>query len=97
MAIAEALSFGLPIVTTRLRGMVDYLLENENAILVSPGEPKGLARALAKLLGDPELRRSMSLNNRRTASSFDPEVVAEDYVSVLNEVAEGHKPQGAAR
>ena len=42
-AISEAMAAGLPVVTTRTRGMADRLVAEENALFVAPGDALGLA------------------------------------------------------
>lgn len=54
--ILEAMATGLPIVSTRAVGVVDCLTDEENALLVDPGDATALAEALARVLEDAELR-----------------------------------------
>ena len=84
--IAEAMDAGLPIVTTAIRGAVDYLEEGVNALLVPPGEPARLAEAIARLLTDPDLRGRMGEANRRKVSIFAPDKVAAEYLDVLRQI-----------
>lgn len=85
-AITEALSVGLPIVTTKTRGMADHLSDGENALLVAPRDPNGLAAALERILSDDELRTRMSAANRVKFEEFAPESVAADYLATLEEI-----------
>ena len=85
--IAEAMDARLPIVTTAIRGAVDYLEEGVNALLVPPREPARLADALAALLADPELRGRMGEANRQKVSIFAPDKVAAEYLDVLRQIA----------
>ncbi len=85
-AITEALAAGLPVVTTRTRGMADHLIEDENALFVSPGDSSGLAAALERLLRDPALRSRMSVANRAKVADFAPKSVAEQYLDTLKEI-----------
>ena len=54
--ILEAMASARPVVSTRLAGIPELVLDGETGILVSPGHPSGLTEALAQLLRDPELR-----------------------------------------
>lgn len=85
-AITEALAAGLPVITTRTRGMADHLSEYENALFVSPGDSSGLAAALERLLCDPALRSRMSVANRAKVADFAPESVAKQYLNSLEEI-----------
>lgn len=82
-AIAEAMSAGLPIVTTQLRGMADHLLDGINAVFVPPRAPTKLADALEQLLDDDALRDTMAAANRRKVRDFAPEKAAAIYVDAL--------------
>jgi glycosyltransferase involved in cell wall biosynthesis len=84
--IAEAMDAGLAIVTTRIRGAADYLVEGENALFVEPGEVKSLAAAMTTLLGDPDLRARMASANRQRIGIFAPDVVAAEYLQVLHAI-----------
>ncbi len=87
--ILEAMSAGLPIVTTALRGAVDRLEEDVNALFVPPGRPDLLAGALAHVLTDDRLRASMSAENIAKVLEFAPERVAPQYVDILRSVVFG--------
>jgi len=81
--LAEALDAGLPIVTTRVRGAADHLVENENALFVQAGDITGLSAALIRLLRDHKLRKRMQSANRELIRIFEPEVVAQEYLQAL--------------
>ena len=84
--ILEAMSMGLPIVTSKLRGAADRLEEGVNALFVPPRRPDLLTQALARILGDDHLRASMSANNLAKVKEFAPEVVAPQYLAILERV-----------
>ena len=86
--LAEAMSAGLPIVTTPVRGAVDHLEDGVNAVFVPPRDPRALAAAIGDLLDDPARRTAMSRNNRSKVAEFDPAVVARPYVDRLREIAQ---------
>jgi glycosyltransferase involved in cell wall biosynthesis len=84
--LSEAMAAGLPIVTTRTRGIADHLQDGVNALFVPPREPTVLAQTLERLLGDAELRRQMSLANREKVREFAPDRVASRYLTALEEI-----------
>jgi glycosyltransferase involved in cell wall biosynthesis len=86
-AITEAMSYGLPVVTTRLRGMADHLRDGENALFVRPRDPNALAAAIRRLLGDDELRDHMREANLAKVEDFAPSAAARSYLDALREVA----------
>jgi len=82
-AIAEAMNAGLPIVTTKLRGMADHLVDGVNGIFVPPRAPAALAEAIERLLADDELRRRMASANKAKVRDFAPDAAAEIYLQAL--------------
>lgn len=84
--LLEAMSFGLPIVTTRLRGAADYLIEGENVLFVPPQVPDALAEALCRLLDDDGLRSVLGENNLRRVEDFAPARVVGAYERVFDDV-----------
>jgi glycosyltransferase involved in cell wall biosynthesis len=87
--IAEAMGAGLPIVTTRMRGITDHLREGVNAVFVPARDPEAVAGAIERLLADEDLRERMGAANREAVQAFAPDRVARDYLAALHRVAEG--------
>ncbi len=88
VVLVEAMMFGLPVVSTKWRGIPEIITEGETGLLVEPGEISGLASSLAKLLGDPRLRASMGKKGRqRYAKYFTAEQFQKNMESVLAELA----------
>src|SRR5947207_6982496 len=54
--ILEAMASARPVVSTRLAGIPELVVDCETGVLVSPGDPSALTNALEQLLLDPELR-----------------------------------------
>jgi glycosyltransferase involved in cell wall biosynthesis len=65
IVLIEAMSFGLPIVTTRWRGIPDVVEGCGGAFVVEPKSPGQVRDRLVELYLDEDLRRSMGANNRR--------------------------------
>lgn len=58
--LMEAAQQGLAIVSTRAAAIGEFITDGENGLLVAPGAPGELAAALARLVGDPDLRRRLA-------------------------------------
>ncbi len=86
-AITEAMSYGLPVVTTPLRGMADHLRAEENALFVRPRAPIELAAAVRRLFDDEALRGRMGEANLTKVQDFAPSAAARTYLDALRDVA----------
>jgi glycosyltransferase involved in cell wall biosynthesis len=64
IVLIEAMSFGLPIVTTRWRGIPDVVGGSGGAFIVEPKRPDLVAEKLEALIRDSELRTVMGKKNR---------------------------------
>ena len=81
--ISEAMSYGLPIITTSSRGSADHLVEGVNALFVPPKNPQILCEVIQRLLTDKELRTRMAEANREKIREFSPEKVGRHYKEIL--------------
>ncbi len=64
--LLEAMSCGLPIIATNVRGNRDLIIHGKNGILVPPRSPKEMADAILMLLDDGNLRKELGTNARKT-------------------------------
>jgi glycosyltransferase involved in cell wall biosynthesis len=70
MAMLEAMAAGVPVVASRTGGIPE-LAGQDTAVLVDPGDVVGFARAIARLLDDPDYAASRSAAGReRVAARF---------------------------
>lgn len=87
VSVIEALSCGLPIVSTKVGG-IPYLLEHgKTALLVQPGNVAEMAAALKRLVTEPDLALQLSTNGRKLAESFDWSVIMPQWKSLLSGIA----------
>lgn len=68
VALMEALAHGRPCVSTRVSGIPELVQDGVNGLLVEPGDPAALARAMRSLLEDPERARAMGERGRETVT-----------------------------
>ena len=64
MVVLEAMGAGLPVVSTRVGGIPEAVVDGETGILLEPGDVVCLAAALRTLAEDPELRARMGVAGR---------------------------------
>ena len=71
VALMEATSVGLPIVTTAVGEVPNFLTDGVDALVVAPGRPDLLAAALRRVVGDPDLRRRLGAAALARSDMFD--------------------------
>jgi glycosyltransferase involved in cell wall biosynthesis len=64
--LLEAMSCGLPIVATDVRGIRDILSSGINSIMVPPRAPENLAEAILTIIEDEKLMKTIGENARKT-------------------------------
>ena len=72
--LMEAAHQGLAIVSTRAAAIGEFITDQENGLLVAPGDPDALSAALARLIVQPALRQTLADRAGevvRTRFSFD--------------------------
>jgi len=86
LVILHSLAAGIPIITTRIRGAADYLLEPRNCLWTEARKPEMLAAKIVELLNSSETRAQMSRNNRDLAQQFSASVTVQEYVCIFEEL-----------
>jgi glycosyltransferase involved in cell wall biosynthesis len=84
----EAMSSGLPVVTTNRGGQVDFVRDGQTGLLVEPKSIDKLRSALQKLIGDDGLRKKLSKNAEELMhSEYTWEKAANRYLKVFENSA----------
>jgi glycosyltransferase involved in cell wall biosynthesis len=95
--LAEAMSHGLPIITTPVRGARDWLHEGRNCLFVPPRDPQSLAEAMLRMLSTPGLRDAMGRQNLLDVKMFDIQPVLDEYERAINSVCSARTRSGVLR
>src|SRR5262245_1623447 len=69
MALAEAIAFGLPVISTTA-GAIPETMPANAGILVAPGDSRALAKALSSVIDDPARRAALAANARAARASL---------------------------
>lgn len=100
MSLLEAMSQGIPVVSTVVGGIPDAVQDGVEGFLVAPGDPKSLAAALIRILGDDSMRREMGRRARkRVLRDFSLQQVMPRLEQLYNELgmASHQQPARATR
>jgi glycosyltransferase involved in cell wall biosynthesis len=95
LSIMEAGACGVPVVASRVGGIPEVVTDGENGLLVPPGDPTAIARAVSSLLGDPVKARNMGLRAREiVAEKFSAERMINGTESVYNDICSRKEVRG---
>lgn len=82
-SLLEAMACGLPVIASKIGGVVDVVEDGKSGILFEPGDVSRLASAMIKLLNDNELRMRLGKEARkRIVDSFSIDRIADEYISL---------------
>ncbi len=79
MALLEAMSWGLPVITTPVGGIPELVTHSENGLLVNPGDIQQLSSAMQSLIESEKLRLSLGSAARESITHLD----VKNYLSSL--------------
>lgn len=79
LSILEAMSCGLPIISTKAGGVVDIVNDGENGILVDINNKQQLIEAMIKLIKDEKLRKNMSQKSNEFSKLYDIKNCTKQY------------------
>jgi glycosyltransferase involved in cell wall biosynthesis len=68
----EAMASGVPVVASRVSGIPELVEDGVSGLLVTPGDPRSLADALARMHADAALREALAREARaKVEAEFD--------------------------
>ena len=71
LAGVEAMAAGIPLVSSNVHGILDYVIDGKTGYAIPPNDVDGFASALEKLAHDPALRESMRQNCLDAVEPFE--------------------------
>jgi glycosyltransferase involved in cell wall biosynthesis len=87
MALLEAMAAGLPVVATAVGGVTEIVEDGVNGFLVRPGDARGLALQISRMLDDPGSSRRMGERAQAVAlARFSTQSIAARLASIYTQV-----------
>lgn len=87
-ALIEAMCMGLPVISTKVSGATDLIMDQENGLLVECGDKRELVHAMICLLGDQEKAENMGKKAVELNKMLATETIFEQWMQFLNQINE---------
>lgn len=81
----EYMSQGRPVIVTNNGGQREYVVQEQNGLLVPPGDAKALAEAMARLVDDAALRQRLG---QQAKADFDDHLNYDHYYEQIKKIYE---------
>lgn len=88
LAGIEALAAGVPLVSSNVHGILDYMIDGKTGFLCDPDDVDGFAKAIDKLAGDESLRRYMKDFCVKIVEPFDKSNALNEMWNIYKEILE---------
>ncbi len=75
----EAMACGTPVITTDCKGVRDFVVDGENALMVPAKEPETIAESIIKMYNNPDLAKKLKEEGILTAKKFTWERVVDVF------------------
>ena len=85
LSIIEAMTFGLPVITSTARGNRDLITDGVNGFVADPRDYKTFANKISILMDDKNLQKEMSKANKKDCQNYDISIVIEQMKKVYEE------------
>jgi N-acetyl-alpha-D-glucosaminyl L-malate synthase BshA len=92
MGVLETMSYGKPVVATRVGGVAEIVVNGQCGYLNKMGDVASMTNAVRKLAADRELAARLGENaRRRAAEHFSPQKSVQQYVALYRQTCGEHQ------
>ncbi|MBO4369559.1 MAG: glycosyltransferase family 4 protein [Desulfovibrio sp.] len=86
--VIEAMSMGLPVITTNIHALPEVIIDHETGLSVPPNDPASLCEAILTLANDPNLAVRLGNHAQEKAKkTFDPATNCKKVADLLKSMA----------
>ncbi len=86
IVILEAMASGVPVIGTRIGGILDIIEDGENGILVESKNPEQIAEAVFKIYSQSEFAKNLVLNAKNNLEKYDWDSIIEKVYTIYQEL-----------
>lgn len=84
VSLMEAMSFGLPILASNIRGNIDLIDNGKGGYLFNPSKKNELRSLIKKLLVNEDLKKELGIYNENKITEYSVEKVLKDIEKIYN-------------
>lgn len=82
----EAFEGGSPVVASKVEALTDYLIHEENALLVPPNDPRALSETIDRVCNDATLREQLVRGGRETRTEMESKARAKEWLDFFRDL-----------
>ncbi|MGE5329465.1 MAG: glycosyltransferase family 4 protein [Deltaproteobacteria bacterium] len=86
VAVMEAMSAGLPVICSSIRGNTDLIQNGEGGYLIEPDDVNRFADSILKIVDDTGLRKLMGKRNLEEVKKYDTSIVKEKMRNLYGQI-----------
>lgn len=86
LAGIEAMAAGVPLVSSNVHGILDYVIDGKTGYALSPDDVDGFAKAIDTLASDKNMRESMRQTCINAVAPFEKENAVKVMINIYNEI-----------
>lgn len=86
LAVLEAMAADLPVVSSDIAVLREYLTPDETAVMTPVGDPESLAAGMRRVVTDDELRETLIRGGRGLVPAFSWERAAEEHARLYSQM-----------
>jgi glycosyltransferase involved in cell wall biosynthesis len=85
VVLMEAMAQGLPVVSSRLSGIPELVMDQRSGLLAEPGDAQGMATQIERLMASPEYARTLAREGQaHVRNEFGQDVNIDRLLSHMN-------------
>ena len=85
-SLLEAMASGLPVIASRVGAVPEVIEDGKNGILIDPGDPGALTRAIKHILNNPELGETLGKSNQEKVKNYGIQHGVDQWGSIYREL-----------